>query len=615
MTPAKPLLLFDGTCSFCRLWIARWQHVLGDRIEIVPSQEAPPRAAGIDPEAFARALHLVEPSGRVSRGAEAVFRSLAYAPGHGWPLFLYRFMPGFAPLSEACYAWVAAHRPLCERLTLAIWGAHVVPPGERRTAWIFLRALGGVYLIAFVSLWTQVIGLAGRDGILSAYDYLEGARRGYGAIRYWLLPTFAWLSASDAALHAQCALGVLASLLVVLGFAPALALLACWALYLSLVGVGQQFFWFQWDGLLLETGLLAIFLAPLGLRSRLGRDPPPSRLALWSLRALLFRLMVSSAIVKISSGDPAWRSLTALEVHYQTQCLPTWIAWYAHHLPPWFHRGSAIGMFVVEGLVPFLILAPRRIRFAAAAVLVGFQVLIAVTGNYGFFNLLTVVLCILLLDDGAWPWRKPGVDASSGARWPAWVLRPALTLLLVVSLVPLLGTTRFPVQRLGPIADLFRFVSPFRSVNRYGLFAVMTTRRHEIVIEGSNDGTTWREYGFRWKPGDVRRRPAFVAPHQPRLDWQMWFAVLSDFRDDPWFLTFCQRLLEGSRPVLALMAENPFPEAPPRYLRATVYEYRFTDGATRRASGAWWTRELKGLYCPVLTMENGRIAPVMGGAP
>jgi hypothetical protein len=271
-------------------------------------------------------------------------------------------------------------------------------------------------------------------------------------------------------------------------------------------------------------------------------------------------------------------------------------------------------MFTVEGLVPFLILAPRRIRFVAAAVLAGFQAVIALTGNYGFFNLLTVALCILLLDDGVWPGRATGVETPSGSRWPAWVLRPALTLLLVVSLVPLLGTTRLPV-RLGPVADLFRFLSPFRSVNRYGLFAVMTTRRDEIILEGSHDGTTWREYAFRWKPGDLRRRPEFVAPHQPRLDWQMWFAVLSDFRNEPWFLAFCQRLLEGSRPVLALMAENPFPDAPPRYLRATVCEYRFTDAATRRATGAWWTRDLKGLYCPVLTLENGRLAPVMGGGP
>ncbi len=628
--PAKPLLIYDGDCSFCRAWIARWRRVIGERIDYAPYQEAAPYLPDLPRERLAHAVHLVEPDGRRSQAAEAVFRSLAYAPGHGWPLWLYRFVPGVAPVSEACYRWIARHRPLCDRLTATIWGPHLVPPGERLTAWIFLRALGIVFLVAFVSLWVQFMGLAGGEGILPAHDFLTSIRAHDGPVRYWFVPTLAWVNSSDAALHSLCAAGASLSLLLALGVAPMASLLACWALYLSLATVGQEFFWFQWDGLLLETAFLALFLAPLRWRSRPGSDPPPSRLALWALRALLFRLMFSSAVVKLASGDPTWRQLTALEFHYETQCLPPWTAWYAHHLPAWFQRVSAGTMFAVEGLVPFLVLAPRRIRFAAAAAMAGLQIVIGLTGNYGFFNLLSCALCVLLLDDGAWPWRwraareaataarlagglPPAGDTERSGRWPAWLLRPALVVLLLLSLVPMLDALRWPTDWLGPGPTLFRLVSPLRTVNRYGLFSVMTTRRPEIVVEGSRDGLAWREYAFRWKAGDVRRRPAFVAPHMPRLDWQMWFAALGDYRGAPWFLAFCQRLLEASPPVVALLAHNPFPDAPPRYLRALVYDYHFTDAATRRATGAWWRREPRGLYCPVLILEDGRLRAASPG--
>ncbi len=561
-----------------------------------------------------------------------MFRSLARAPGHGWPLWLYRFLPGFAPVSEWCYRQVARHRPGFDRLTSLVWGPHLVPPGETLTAWIFLRVMGATYLVAFVSLWTQIIGLVGARGILPAHEALANVATRYGPIRYWFLPTFAWLNASDGALHALCAAGTLLSVLVVVGIAPVASLAGCWALYLSLATVGQDFLWFQWDGLLLEAGFLALFLAPWRWRSRPGSDPPPSRLALAMLRWLLFRLMFSSAVVKLTSGDPSWRDLTALQYHYETQCLPPWTAWTMHQLPAWFQRLSGVVMFAIEGLAPFLIVAPRRIRFAGIAAIVGLQLLICVTGNYGFFNLLTLALCLLALDDGVWPWRwraaraarlaeavadrlpTPGASPDTApaprrGRWSPWIPRPALAVLFVLSLVPLVEALHAPTRWMGPVPGLFRFASPFRTVNRYGLFAVMTTRRPEIVIEGSADGATWREYAFRWKPGDVRRPPGFVAPHMPRLDWQMWFAALSDFRREPWFLAFCERLLEGSPPVLSLLAADPFEGRPPRYVRALVYDYRFTDAATRRATGAWWRRELRGLYCPVLTLEAGQLRP------
>jgi predicted DCC family thiol-disulfide oxidoreductase YuxK len=623
-TSAKPLLIWDGECGFCRVWVERWQSLTGDRVEYATFQDAAPRFPAIARERFAAAVHLIEPDGRVSLAAEAVFRSLGYAPGHGAWLWLYRHVPLFAPVSEWCYRRVARHRPLFLKLTHAVWGAHLVPPGERLTSAIFLRLLGAIFTIAFLSLWAQVIGLIGRGGILPAADYLRAVAEQAGAIRFWALPTLCWLNASDGMLHALCAAGTLASLALALGLAPLLSLIVAWTCYLSLATVCRDFLWFQWDSLLIEAGFLAMFLAPWVWRSRARDDPPPSRAALWLLRLLLFRLMFSSAAVKLSSGDPTWRSLTALRFHYETQPLPHVISWYAHQLPAGFQSFSALVMFACEGLVPFLVFAPRRLRFAGAAATAIFQLLIIATGNYGFFNLLALALCVPLLDDAVWPWRRgragakapPHADAAPPAAapprahrtWPPALIRPIAAVLIFLSLVPLTHALRWSDRWLGPAPAIYRLLSPFRIVDPYGLFAVMTTERAEIVIEGSMDGATWEPYEFRWKPGDVRRAPAFLIGHMPRLDWQMWFAALGGVRENPWFVALCERLLQGSPPVRALFAHEPFDRKPPRFLRAVLYQYHFTNPATRHATGAWWRREPRGLYAPPLTLVNGHLA-------
>jgi predicted DCC family thiol-disulfide oxidoreductase YuxK len=616
----KPLLVWDGKCGFCRAWIARWQRITGDRVDYAAYQAAAPLFPTIPIERFKHSVQLIEPGDRLSQGAEAVFRALAYAPGYGWPLALYRRLPFFAPASEAFYWIVARNRNLFSFLTRIAYGAHVVPPGEVFTSWIFLRLLGAIYTIAFVSLWTQIAGLYGSKGILPAAQYLAAVRSHYGIERHWLLPTLAWLNVSDVALAVMCGAGAVLGFLLLLGAAPILTLVGCWALYLSLANVGREFLWFQWDSLLLETGFLAIFLAPWRELSRPATDPAPARSVLWMMRWLLFRLMFSSAAVKLTSGDPTWHNLTALQYHYETQCLPPWTAWYAHHLPASFQRWSAIGMFAIEGLAPFLIMAPRRIRMFGAAAMALLQVLIVLTGNYCFFNLLTLALIVLLLDDAVWPlsWRgrvagaDPHSTRATRGRWPGWITGTVAVALFVLSFAPLAGALRLSLGRLGALVAVEQVVDPFRVVNGYGLFAVMTTKRDEIIVEGSADGRVWRPYEFRYKPGDVMRRPRFVAPHQPRLDWQMWFAALGDWRASPWYLDFCQRLLEGSRPVLGLLEKNPFPDAPPRYVRGVLYQYHFTDAATRRASGAWWRREERGPFGPVLTLVNGRLVALPG---
>jgi hypothetical protein len=457
------------------------------------------------------------------------------------------------------------------------------PPPSATTyggvAHLFLRLLGVVYLMAFASLWLQIHGLVGSQGILP-------------------------LEERDLALHLVCAAGVLLASLLLFDIVPALVLAALFGLYLWLVDAGQFFLLFQWDSLLLETGFLAIFLAPLGWRGRASDEP--RLIAVWLLRWLLFRLLFSSGVVKLASGDPTWRSLTALRYHYETQPLPTWVGFWVHQLPGWFQTASCLLMFAVELAVPCLIFAPRRLRVASFVPLVGLQLLIAATGNYGFFNLLTVALCFLLLDDIALParWRRPSARPESSPRraWPLWVVIPVAVPILVLSVVLL--TSRLGLVRHWPrpVIALYRALAPFGIVNSYGLFAVMTTERPEIVLEGSDDGSTWRAYEFRWKPGDPRRAPAFVAPRQPRLDWQMWFAALGSCEENPWVLQLLTRIQAGSPAVLGLLASNPFPDRPPRHVRAVLYDYRFTDVATHRKDGTWWRRERKALYCPELPL-------------
>ena len=385
---------------------------------------------------------------------------------------------------------------------------------------MFLRLLGLTYLIAFVSLAVQVTGLVGADGILPAGVYLDRLRDSYGGQAYRLFPTLLWLSSSDLALQGLCWLGAALATLLIAGIAPVCVLPLLWVSYLSLTVAGQTFLAFQWDTLLLETGLLACFYAPRGLRPTLNTERPPSPVARWLLWWLLFRLVILSGITKIASGDPTWADWTALTYHYETQPLPLWTGWYAHQLPTWIQRLSVGGMFVVELLLPWAIFAParfRRIRLGACIGLVLLQAVIGVTGNYGFFSILAVVLCLTLVDDRTWarvlPFQPIGHARIGGLTFAREIART----------VEGSGRSSLDLSWSDPVVG---WVRPFRSVNGYGLFRVMTVERPEIVIEGSADGREWTEWDLRWKPGDPDRRPGLVAPHQPRLDWQLWFAAL-----------------------------------------------------------------------------------------
>ncbi len=609
----RPLLLFDGDCGFCRLWVDRWRAAAGGRLDLATSQSAGAQFPEIPPADFAAAVQLVEPDGRVYAGAEAVLRARAAARRRSWLLAAYERLPGFAPAAESIYRFVAGHRPLFSRLTRLLWGADAGRPAFGISAALFVRLLGAVHLVAFVSFWAQYRGLVGPGGILPAQPFLDAVRESAGAARFWELPTLCWWFGAGRFLGILCAAGVVLSLAVMAGVAPAAGLALLWAGYLSLCAAGQEFWSFQWDALLLETTLFAVLLAPWSAWTWRARPDPP-RSARWLLGWLLIRLMLLSGAAKLLSGDEAWRDLTALNYHFETQPLPTWVGWYAHQFPAWTKAAACGLMFAIELGGPFLLLLPRRLRHLGAGLQFAFQALIALTGNYTFFNLLTASLCVLFIDDRFWrdcvrrlhlPWPR----APAGR--PAPRVRPCPRLVLVPAAITGFALTGLvTVLTLFPAAGRFRWlaapaeaVAPLHSFNRYGLFAVMTRERPEIIIEGSDDGVTWLPYEFAAKPGDLRRRPGFVAPYQPRLDWQLWFAALDYPQREPWVANLCIRLLEGAPDVTALFAANPFPARPPRRIRAVLYDYTFTDRATRAKTGRWWDRSPVDFYVPSIALR------------
>ena len=461
---------------------------------------------------------------------------------------------------------------------------------------LFLRLLALIYLVAFASIGLQIAGLAGPGGILPFGEQLEFVRAQYGARGYWLLPTLFWLDASDLALQAVAVAGCVLSLVLLAGRLVRTSLILLFVCYLSLMHAGQLFMNFQWDYLLLEAGFLAIFL------------PGGSRLVIWLFRWLLFRFRFLSGASKLVSGDPTWAGFTALHYYFETQPLPHGLSWYAHQLPDWVLAAGVGLVFFAELVVPFMMLLPRRFRLFAAVTTIGMQLLILFTSNHNFFNLLTIVLCLFLLDDRAvsrflphrWGARLIASVPSKAPRskWSQLPLGVLGSLILAVSLIQgweLLTRSRVS----GPLASVVEQINAFHIVNKYHVFPVIDTERLELLIEGSRDGRSWQAYDFRYKPGDPQRRPPFVVPHQPRLDWMLWFVPDRHPLNLMWFERFIDRLLENAPAVTALLEHNPFAEEPPRYIRVELYRYRFTTPEERAATGAWWVREDVGPFYPL----------------
>jgi len=504
--------------------------------------------------------------------------------------------------------------------------------------WLFLRALGCIYFSAFFSLVFQIHGLIGPDGILPANQYLQNLAHALGRSRsLWFAPTVLWVSSGPHMLTAVCWVGMVASLLLVLNFWPRGMLVICFICFLSFVSAAQDFSSYQSDGMLLEAGFIAFFYAPPGFRPGFGAASPPSRASLFLLQWEWFRIYFESGVAKILGGDPEWRDYTAMDEYYQNSPLPTWIGWYAQHLPHWFHAASVFATLALELGLVWMMFLPRRWRIVCFFIVTPWEVGVILTANYTFLNYLVLALGILLLDDRFlmqfFPerWKKSFAEAQAikplqthsdgDLRRQSQVVKLALSAAML-SLIFYATTAemiwmfaRVPLPT-APVEAL----EPFRIANRYGLFGIMTRGRYEIEFQGSDDGTNWVAYPFRYKPQDLDKPPGIYAPYQPRFDWNLWFASLGSWQEYPIVLRTEVQLLSNEKDVLYLFAKNPFPQKPPREVRAVLWQYWFTPLAKKRAQGLWWRRQLLGLYAPTVEREadgtiRGVELPTVGVRP
>ncbi len=455
----------------------------------------------------------------------------------------------------------------------------------------------------------------GRQGILPAEEFLRSLHR-LGWLRFWYAPTLLWLSGSDAWLMMVCWAGLIASLLVLADIWPRPMLLVCFLSFLSFVAAAGEFSGYQSDGMLLEAGFLSLFLAPDGVLPGLGERQPGSRAAMFLLLWEWFRIYFESGVVKLASGDPTWRNLTALYEYYQNGPLPTWIGWYLQHLPHWFHIVTAGATLAMELVLVWMAFLGRRWRIVCFFVVTAWQIGVIATANYAFLNYLVLALAVFLLDDAFFArilpvrWRSDDAlmsvdeetlreveESEAETRvvrgWEAVGIGARVVVLAWVgyaATVPLLQMfwRAVPVPE-WPVA----WLEPLRIANPYGLFAVMTPHRYEIEFQGSQNGTDWVAYRFRYKPQAVNERPRIYAPYQPRFDWNLWFASLGGWREYPWVARTEELLLENDPAVLGLFAGNPFPGAPPRMVRAVLWQYWFSTPEEKRrrgcgGRGGWW---------------------------
>jgi len=500
-------------------------------------------------------------------------------------------------------------------------------PGHLWPRWIFLRGLGLIYFSAFYSLYFQIKGLIGPNGILPAVDYLQLVTASLHGKRFWFAPSLLWFGAGNHALMALCWGGLIAAALAILNLWPRVSLALCFVFFLSFISVAQDFSSYQSDGMLLEAGFIALFFAPPGLRPALGSSNPPSRASLFLLQWEWFRIYFESGVGKLASGDVSWRTLRAMDDYYQNGPLPTWIGWYVQHLPHWFHAAATAYTLLTETLIVWMLFLPRRWRIVCACIVTPFEISIILTANYTFLNYLVLLLGILLLDDRTMEWLLPRrvqlfitrgqvnvtVDAASDQTGPSFEwrkIKSAAGMLMSAVCLGLIfySATAQLLFKLAPSLPIpeapVRWLDPFRIANRYGLFEVMTHERYEIEFQGSNDGKNWIAYPFRYKPQAINRAPGIYAPYQPRFEWNLWFASLGSWREYRFVVWTEERLLKNDPDVLALFTENPFAEAP-KQVRAVIYQYWFTDLKTKHATGNWWRREVLGDYAPGLEREPG----------
>ncbi|NOT11829.1 MAG: lipase maturation factor family protein [Methylococcaceae bacterium] len=465
-------------------------------------------------------------------------------------------------------------------------------PTHVLVSWVFLRGLALIYLAAFASMAGQIEGLIGENGILPIKSELAAVTQNFPDSKFTVFPTVFWFDASDQTLLMVCAGGMICAALLLFNLVDRIALLLCFTLYLSISTAGQDFTAFQWDALLLEAGFLGLFLSW------------GSTISVFLYQWLIARFMFMGGLVKLASGDTSWTHLTALNYHYQTQPLPSPVAYYAYHLPQWVNELSVVAVLTIELIFPFFIVLPRRFRLFAAWSFILLQSGIMLTGNYNFFNLLTILLCLFLFDDQAIEkilptpliysirQKQPLAGNAANSIAAGW-----LGIVLVTCAIHVwLYNIKQPL--ILPLKALVQLTTSYSLINNYGPFAIMTTERPEIIVQGSNDGKNWLTYHFKYKPVNLDQKLIWLIPHQPRLDWQMWFAAMEKPTTHAWFAKFMQKLQKGSHQVLSLMDENPFRGKPPAHVRALLYRYTYTSPKQRASTGKIWRREYVGLYWP-----------------
>ncbi len=481
------------------------------------------------------------------------------------------------------------------------------------TRFLFLRTLGFVCLFAFLALVMQWEPLFGSNGLLPAAHFLERIHSlsNTGTAVYYQLPTLFWLNYSDSFMKLLAWVGLGLSALLLAGLANAVSVAVLWAIYLSFVQVGQIFYGYGWEILLLETLFLTIFLVP-PLDPRPFAPSPPPKTIIWFYRWLAFRLMFGAGLIKLR-GDACWHNLTCLMYHFETQPIPNEISWWLHQLPPLILQFGVLWNHFIELVVPFFIFGSRPLRILAAKLMISFQVFLIISGNLSFLNWLTIAVCIPLLDDEELSRFLPE-RLRSKATLPADTNRKITlvrrVVIACVSVLLILLSAHPVINMISPGQIMNTSFDPLYLVNTYGAFGSVGRVRHEIILEGTTDTkltseTPWKEYEFPAKPGNVHRRPPFIAPYQPRLDWQIWFAAMSEIEREPWLVHLVYKLLQNDAGTLRLLANNPFPDRPPAYIEAKLYQYQFTR--IGESPGRWWKREWVAIYMPPVALEDPKL--------
>ncbi|MFB6212270.1 MAG: lipase maturation factor family protein [Candidatus Magasanikbacteria bacterium] len=628
----KPLFIYDGNCGFCKFWVERWKHKVGNEVEFCPYQKIHKNFKNISKKDFQKSSKIVLPNKEIKEGAEGIFELFSYKDGVSWGKFIYQYIPGFSLISEKIYKLISKNRNLFAKLTHLLWGDKTKPSSYSTSTWIFQKLIAIIYGIAFLSLLTQITGLIGTNGILPVNKFLHSVQESTsGLMTYLKAPTILWLSPTNSLLIILGSLGIIFSLLLFLNIIPLIAALMAWFLYLSITVGGQEFFAYQWDILLLEAGFLTLFIVPKTIninpkkiKNKFFETKKNNFAAIFLFWWLVFRVMFESGLVKIASQDITWRNLSALSYHYFTQPIPNLLSWFFYQLPNWFHKISTFITHITELVVPFLFFAPRKLRFLGGVITIAFQLMIFITGNYTFFNVLTVALALMLFDNEFWSkilkkykfttkyihkkLHTKSVSSKSQKRFA----QVFLLLVLIISfgqIFSLITQSQLPKK----LTKIKKPIANFRIINQYGLFANMTTKRPELIIEYSYNGNQWKEYDFRYKPDKLSEIPPQIAPHQPRLDWQMWFSALTAYHStlaskpqyDRWFIHFTKKLLQGSKSVEKLIKWKK--KNAPNYIRVKLYQYKFTTPKEKQRTGNWWKRKLVGTYLPPVTIKKGKL--------